>query len=158
VRLDRDGLAVKLPPGFSGRLFARASGGVTLHAASFALSLDDGEFGDASTGLMPPGGAFAALTEYGVDHRLAPGSGLFAARRIPVPLDPAAFSRRRLAHPRPGQAGAQHFFTAAGRPFCLYVVIASPAGARRAAAGRHPQLPALNRLLGSVSIGPQAGG
>ena len=28
-----------------------------------------------------------------------------------------------MAHPRPGQVGRQQFFTNAGRPFCLYVVI-----------------------------------
>ena len=62
---------------------------------------------------------------------LEPGKGLFASRRIPTTLDPTSFSARGLAHPRPDQAGTQRFFTAAGRPFCLYVVISGARGERR---------------------------
>jgi hypothetical protein len=40
----------------------------------------------------------------------------------------------------------QHFFTASGRPFCLYVVVA----ARRAA--RRRRLAVLDRVLGTLRI------
>jgi hypothetical protein len=72
---------------------------------------------------MPHGASFLALTEYRPGSGLEPGAGLFASGRIPRTLDPTSFSARGMAHPRPGQVGRQEFFTAAGRPFCLYVVI-----------------------------------
>ena len=124
----------------------------TLHAASFPLSLHDGEFGDASTARMKPGASFLALTEYVPGAGLAAGEGLFAARRLALPLDPVGFSIKGLAHPRPGQAGAQQFFTSAQRPFCLYVVIAGGGAHRRR------QLPVLDGVLRSLRIAPVAGG
>jgi hypothetical protein len=129
--LEAHGLRVELPRGWSGRVFRRPAGGATLHAGSFQLPLEDGEFGDRSTRAMPHGASFLALTEYRPGAGLEPGKGLFASGRIPRALDPTAFSPTGLAHPRPGQAGMQRFFTAAGRPFCLYAVV-SPARRRPA--------------------------
>lgn len=150
--LEAHGIAVELPAHWSGRVFRRSGANATLHAASFALHLDDGEFGDASTARMAPGASFLALTEYLPGAGLVPGEGLFAPRRLTLPLEPTRFSVRGLAHPRAGQAGAQQFFTRNGRPFCLYVVIA---GGRR---HRRHQLPALDRILRSVRIAPLGGG
>jgi hypothetical protein len=127
-------------------VFRRAGGGATLHAGDFQLPFDDGEFGDRSTALMPAGASFIALTEYLPGAGLEPGTGLFAARRIPRALDPTAFSASGMAHPRPGQAGTQHFFTAEGRPFCLYVVVSGPRLERRR------QLPAIAGVLRSLRI------
>jgi hypothetical protein len=152
--LDAHGLRVELPRGWSGRLFARAHDVATLHAGSFPVALRDGEFGDHSTALMPHEASFLALTEYRPGGGLAPGHGLFASRRLPRRLDPSTFSVSGLAHPRPGQAGMQHFFTARGRPFCLYVVIAG-----RGTTRRH-QLAVLDHVLGTVKIAsrePRAG-
>lgn len=129
--LSAHGISIELPPRWSGRVFRHHGGGATLHAGDFQLVLGDGEFGDASTAAMPAGASFMALTEYRPGEGLHPGRGLFAAQRIPRRLDPSAFSARGLAHPRVGQVGAQRFFTAAGRPFCLYVVLAGPRGMRR---------------------------
>jgi hypothetical protein len=152
-RLARGGVTVELPERWSGRLFAGRGDAIVLHAASFALPLDDGAFGDQSTGIMRPGSAFVALTEYLPGGDLKPGAGLFASPRIPVALDPTSFSERRLAHPRPGQSGSQQFFTVTGRPFCLYVVLAaSRSELRVAGAGRHPQLPAVRMLLRSLRV------
>jgi hypothetical protein len=146
TRLEAHGLRIDLPRGWSGRVFKRSAGGATLHAGDFQLPVDDGEFGDQSTGLMPSGSAFLALTEYRPGAGLEPGKGLFASRRIPRTLDPTNLKTTGLAHPRPGQAGAQHFFTVAGRPFCLYVVVS---GAR---AERRRQLAALGVVLRSLRI------
>ncbi len=140
-----------LPLGWSGRLFSRHGGLATLHAANFTLALRDGEFGDSSTAVMHPGASFIALTEYRPGSGLAPGSGLFASRHIPLPLDPTAFAITRLAHPRPGQTGMQHFFTASGRPFCLYVVLAGGRTTRRG------QLAMVNHVLASLKIEHAAG-
>jgi hypothetical protein len=146
VILEAHGLRIALPRGWSGRVFARAGAIATLHAGSFTLALHDGEFGDHSTALMPDGASFVALTEYKPGAGLEPGKGLFAGRRIPRRLDPSRFSARGLAHPRHGQLGMQHFFTAGGRPFCLYVVVAGGRAARRS------QLAVLDHVLATVRI------
>lgn len=146
MNLSAHGLRIELPRGWSGRIWARGRGIATLHAASFRLALDDGEFGDATTTAMPHGSSFLALTEYRPADGLVAGEGLFAPRRIPRRLDPSRFSERGLAHPRPGQAGMQHFFTSAHRPFCLYVVLA---GAR---AHRRRQLAAVDQVLATLEI------
>lgn len=144
--LDSHGLRVELPAAWSGRIWARAHDVATLHLANYALSLNDGEFGDVSTATMAPGAAFLALTEYRPGAGLQPGRGLFAPGRIPRRLDPAGFKATGLAHPRPGQAGIQHFFTIVGRPCCLYVVLAGPRAIRRS------QLATVDRVLSSLSI------
>ena len=85
--LTAHGIHVALPAGWSGRLFSRTGAVATLHAGNFTLALGDGEFGDASTSAMRPGATFIALVEYRPGSGLKPGSGLFASRRIPLPLD-----------------------------------------------------------------------
>jgi hypothetical protein len=140
------GIAVELPRGWSGRVFSGPERAATLHAADFQLPLRDGEFGDRATESMPAVSAFLALTEYRPGDGLEPGVGLFAPRRIPLPLDPTTFANKRLAHRRPGQVGTQHFFTSAQRAFCMYAVLAGPRS------GRRRQLLALDRVLGSLRI------
>jgi hypothetical protein len=153
VTIEAHGIAAQLPRGWSGRIFRLAGGGSTLHAGSFTLPLDASSFGDASTAAIPAGGSFLALTEYlpGTGG-LEPGTGLFAPRHFPRPLDPASFSPRKLAHARPDQLATQHFFTASGRPLCLYVVIAA---APSRSEGR-AQLAAINSVLASVRVAPAA--
>lgn len=144
--LAAHGLRIELPRDWSGRVFKRPAGGATLHAGDFDLPLDDGEFGDQSTAVMPSGATFVALTEYLPGAGLDPGRGLFSPRRVPTTLDPTSFSARGVAHPRPGQAGMQRFFTAGGRPFCLYVVVSGAWEERRR------QLAVLNVMLRSLRI------
>jgi hypothetical protein len=151
VILAAHGLAIELPKGWSGRVFRRAGGNATLHAGDFGVALDDGEFGDRSTGAMPPDSSFMALVEYIPGAGLEPGRGLFSATRIPRRLDLTAFGTARLAHPRPGQVGTQHFFTADGRPLCLYVVLAGPRAIRRR------QLAVLDHVLGTLRVAPPVG-
>ncbi len=146
--LAAHGVLIELPAGWSGRLFSR-NGNATLHAGNFTLALHDGEFGDGSTSAMRPGASFIALTEYRPGSGLKPGSGLFASNRVPRPLDPTRFAVTGLAHPRPGQSGMQHFFTASGRPFCLYVVLAGGRATRRR------QLAAVDHALASLRIDPR---
>jgi hypothetical protein len=146
VILSAHGVRIELPAGWSGRVFSRSGQAATIHAGSFPVSLNDGEFGDRSTGRMPEGGAFLALTEYLPGGGLEPGVGLFAPSRPRRPLDPTSFSKRKLAHSRPGQLGMQHFFTAGRRPFCLYLVISGDRSTRRR------QLIRLDHVLGTLQI------
>jgi hypothetical protein len=148
--LEAHGLRAQLPRGWSGRIFSRGAGLATLHAGDFRLALGDGQFGDASTAAMPAVASFVALTEYQPGSGLKPGHGLFAAQRIPRRLDPTAFGATRLAHPRPGQVGMQHFLTAAERPLCLYVVLAGGRPVRRR------QLAVIDQLLASLQIARRA--
>jgi hypothetical protein len=147
--LAAHGLRVELPPGWSGRIWSSGARLATAHLASFPLALDDGEFGDATTGAMRPGSSFLALTEYRPGDGLEPGRGLFAPSRIPRRLDPTAFTAASLQHPRAGQVGSQYFFTFAGRPFCLYVVLAGHRSLRR------HQLAVVRRVLATVQISPR---
>jgi hypothetical protein len=147
VSLAAHGLRVALPPGWSGRVFGRAGGAATLHAGDFAIPLrDTSSFGDRSAALMPAVATFIAIVEYVPGDGLEPGRGLFAARRIPRPLDPTTLAANGLARARPGQVGTQHFFTASNRPLCLYVVLAGGRATRRR------QLLALDHVLGSLQI------
>ena len=97
MRLSAHGITAELPPGWSGRVFRRTGGNATLHAASFPLVLDDGEFGDASTARMAPGASFVSLTEYlpGAGLRARPRAVRRAAHRAAPGPDP-------LLDPRPG--------------------------------------------------------
>lgn len=124
MKLSAYGISLQLPRGWNGRIYRRPDASPTLHAANFALPADDGDFGSGATGHMPQGGIFVALKEYAAGPRLRPGVGLYASHSLPLPLEHRYFHPRALQVGRPGQAGFQHFFTAAGRrPFCLYAVI-----------------------------------
>jgi hypothetical protein len=92
----------------------------TVHAANFPLPPARGDYGSGAVEAMPFDGVFVALLEFAPDSR---DTALFGHEGLPIPLDPAAFSPRQLQRPQRSQAGLQLFFTSAGRPFCLYVVI-----------------------------------
>ncbi len=150
MRLAAHGLALELPDGWDGRIYRLKDGAPILHAASFGLPASDGDFGSGATALMPEGGAFLALKEYEPDARLAPGEGLFAASAPRAPIDPGHFHPRSLQVGRSGQAGMQHFFTAAERPFCLYAVISTLRSAR--AAQGPGRLAELGQIVSSLTI------
>jgi hypothetical protein len=131
VRTAAHGLAIDVPLGWEARIVRPAQSAPYLHVASFALHADSGQFGASVTARMGPDGAFAALVEYLVDEHVRPNSGLFSARRWQPRLRVGEFGHDRLQVMRAGHLGAQRFFTAAGRPFCLYAVV-SPARRRPA--------------------------
>ncbi len=152
MRLSAHGISLELPRGWEGRIYRVRGGDPILHAANFALPATDGDFGSGATGVMPAAGAFLALKEYRTGPRLVPGTGLFAPRSIPLPLATGRFHRRALQVGRAGQAGFQHFFTTAGRPFCLYAVI-EIAAARSALAARAPdRVDELTQILTTLEL------
>jgi hypothetical protein len=152
VRIAAHGIELGLPRGWDGRIYRLAGGDPILHAASFPLPAADGDFGSGATAAMPAGGAFLALKEYRPGPRLRPGAGLFEPRTVPVPLEASEFHPRALQVGRPGQAGFQHFFTAAGRPFCLYAVIKPIAAGSAAIARAHENAGELSRILSTLKI------
>ena len=143
------GMSVDLPSGWEGRIFKRRHGEPTLHAATFALPFDDGEFGSRATARLPAGGAFVTITEYRPGNGLVPGRGLFDAHGLPLPIHRRRFHRNSLLVARRGQRGFQHFFTESGRAFCLYAVLHEH---RLHATRRGDGVDAVNGVLESVSI------
>jgi hypothetical protein len=91
-----------------------------LHAGTFPLPVDRGDFGSGAVETMQEGDTFVALLEYDQEEANTP---LFEAQGLPRRLDPRRFHNRSLQRVLPGQAGYQAFFTEGGRAFCLYVVL-----------------------------------
>ena len=125
--LARHGLRVQLPSGWEGAISRRASvaGEVpraVLHAATFALPADRGDYGGGAVERMGPDDVFVCLHEW--DPADA-GAGLYAATGPGLPLDPSTFSPTSLQHMLDGQSGLQRFYSQAGRALCLYVVLGS---------------------------------
>lgn len=157
ARLTQHGLGVDLPRGWDGRITNRGqqnragfriaaageeTGGSLLHAGTFPLPEGRGDFGGGAVETMRRGDVFVALFEY---DRESAGTALFAAQGVPTNLTPTDFDGRSLQRLIPGHLGVQRFFSAKGRAFCLYVVIADD--------GNLPSLVReANRMLASLTI------
>jgi len=143
------GVSVAAPPGWDvrvrrGEATPPETAHLVLHAATFPLPADRADYGNGAVQLMGAADVFVALVEFAPP---AARTALFAARGWPGPLTAADFSRSTLQHALAGQAGAQRWFTLAGRPWCLYTVI----GAWQ----RRGELAArANAFLGGVSVSP----
>ena len=137
--LADDGISVELPDGWDGQIRAagqgqRAAGptgvdaeaspaafGSVLHAGSFALPPDRGDYGSGAVELMGGSDVLVCLLEHEPE---ATDTALFARSGIPR-LNATMFSPQTMQRTLPGMAGAQQFFQTAGRAFCLYVVVGS---------------------------------
>jgi hypothetical protein len=144
VRISAHGLAVDVPQGWDAKIYRRPRAEPNLHAANFALPVDDGDFGSGALSTMGPEGIFFSLGEY---ERSVAGVGLFAHEGLPLPIAAEDLHPNALQHRVPGQFGVQKFFTARGRPFCLYVVVGSRP---------HPDhlLASANQVLRTVLVDP----
>jgi hypothetical protein len=163
-RLAGYGLAVRLPERWEGRIYQRAvsvpaapavpagssvarwhdeRSHPVLHLANFALPGSRGDFGTGAVERMGAGHAFIALLQFGADCL---GTALYAPQGFPR-LAARDFNPNGLQRRVAGQASYQHFFTAAGRPLCLYVVL----GAHRQAAALCGQL---NDVIGRIEVSP----
>jgi len=157
MKLSAHGIETDLPPGWEGRITLRkapdgsdrAKGtrgeqpNPVTHLANFALPEDRGDFGSGAVDVMGSGHVLVVLFEYGPE---SVGQALFRRRQgLPTRLRPDMFSGSALQRTVPDQAGAQVFFTAADRAFCLYVVL-----------GRHREasqlVPLANRTLQATRI------
>jgi hypothetical protein len=145
--LASEGISVDLPSGWEGvigrttELEDGSIRNVVAHFASFPLPARRGDFGGGAVDFMTAQDAFVVLFEYG---REAAGTALFAAEGLPA-IESGHFDRTVLQRPMPLQSGVQRFFTAAGRAFCLYVVVGSHVD-------RAEVLPAIRQLLATLSI------
>ncbi len=114
-----------------------------LHLANFALPGGRGDFGTGAVEGMSADHVFIALLQFGTDCL---GTALYAPQGFPR-LAARDFNPNGLQRKLAGQAGFQHFFTAAGRPLCLYVVL----GAHRQAGALCPQI---NDVLARIEVSP----
>ena len=157
-RLSGSGVTVEVPSGWEGRIYSNAAASpppalgaasapapgaanAVLHIASFPLPPGTGDYGGGAVEQMTNKDVLVVLMEHGAQ---SVGTPLFAATGIPR-LTVDDVSPTRLQRLIEGQGGAQRFFTANGRAFCLYVVFGS--FARR---GR--TIPVVNDILKTVSI------
>ncbi len=164
--LQSGGVTVGLPRGWEGEIFNRApdGGGRSLqspagveedysddsevarnviHVANFALPAERGDFGSGAVELMSSGAVMVILFEHGPESVDTP---LFARTGVPQ-LDPSEFHPQQMQRTLQGQSGRQIFFNAAGRAFCLYVVL----GSHRQ---REALVPLVNEVLRSLEIEP----
>jgi hypothetical protein len=126
IQLRAHGLAVRTAPGWEAEIYRRrpASGERThpiVHAATFPLPGQRGDFGSGAVDRMGPDDAMVVLFEHEPEARHTP---LFARRGVPHPRS-TDFSRHALQRTLAGQSGWQSFFSVGDRAFCLYVVVGS---------------------------------
>lgn len=150
-RVAAYGMAMDLPDGWEGRLRRRtpepgATSHAILHAASFALPVERGDYGGGAVELMTDDDVFVTVFEH---DPAAAGSALFAAQGVPTRLPVDGFSPVALQRVLPGQSGVQRFFSARGRAFCLYVVLGSHAR-------RGVLAPRAEAVVRTLAIGPAA--
>jgi hypothetical protein len=144
VKISGYGITVELPATWEGRIYKRPEGFPILHAGTFALPAEDGDFGSGAVASMGSSDAFAALLEY--DPTLA-YTGIFAPNGFPLPLRGSDASPKAMQRIVRGRTAVQRFFTESGRAFCLYAVF--PAGARLVSLVAHA-----NRILQTITIDP----
>lgn len=167
MQLSSQGITIALPTGWEGRIIKRsepriAAGdpvgpgsaaalrGVDLrertypitHLGNFALPAERGDFGSGAVDLMGPANLFISLVEFGPE---SVGQPLFSRNGIPTRLRLSQFNPNGLQRAIPGQAGHQTFFTAAGRAFCVYVVLGSHANG-------NALVPMANEVLAATAI------
>lgn len=127
MKLEHAGVSVDLPTGWEVRARTQppsvpgGSGNLLLHAATVPLPPGRGDFGSGVVDTLGPDDLFLVLFEYDAADV---SRELFSARGLPVPR-PSDFSTAVLQRTQLGHSGAQFFFQAAGRPFCLHVVLGS---------------------------------
>jgi hypothetical protein len=114
---------------------------VVLHAATFALPAERGDYGSGAVEVMGGSDVLVCLLEH---EREAASTALFRREGVPR-LTAAMFSPQTMQRTMAGMSGTQHFFQVAGRPFCLYVVV----GSHRT---RGPLVRAADDVVGTIEI------
>jgi hypothetical protein len=125
VIINGSGITVDLPTGWEGSIRPPATlsdGAIrysVTHVANFPLPVVRGDYGSGAVDVMANGDVLIILLEFGPENV---GTALFSAER-PSFLRASDFNRDMLQQRMEGQGGCQRFFTQAGRPFCLYIVV-----------------------------------
>ena len=144
--LSGHGLALELPRGWDGAIRRSGEDALpVLHVCSMPLPDDRADAGGGVVEGLGWDDVFVSLREH---ERASAGTALFEAEGLPLPLSPAWFVPRALQGMRPVQAGAQRFFTLAGRAFSLFVVVGDHGR-------RHALGPAAGRGLATLAVQPK---
>lgn len=146
--LVANGVSVTVRPGWEvefGELVARPGTPPRslIHLANFALPPERGDYGSGAVELMDRGAILVIVMEFATAQA---GRAMFSDGGLPTSLEAGDFSADALQRRIPGQAGAQRFFIADGRPFGLYVVLGSLRNAAMLA-------PEASRTLADIRIG-----
>ncbi len=150
MRIASEGFEVVVPEGWEVRISRQTenlhegTSTPVLHAATFALPEERGDYGSGAVEIMGPDDVFVSLMEFGDE---AVNSALFAPGELPRRIDPQAFRTNGLQRWIPGQSAYQKFFTEGDRAFVLYVVLGDHS--RRVALAKTVQ-----RLLLSIRLEP----
>lgn len=146
--LERDGIRMRVPPGWEGRMSRQLETGEgesafpVIHASTVPLSGPRADYGGGVVERLGNNDVFISFVEFGPEEA---GTALFKEVDEMPTLQSAMFHRNQLQRRIRGQAGVQHFFTLNGRPFCLYVVLGSIA--------RAPELVVkANEMLAGLSV------
>ncbi|MFN2594305.1 MAG: hypothetical protein ABR579_05390 [Actinomycetota bacterium] len=145
MKLHAHGINIELPHRWEGKIYQR-DGVATLHSANFPLPAGDGDYATSALSSMPDRGALLVVTEF--DDASA-SKGLFSHHQ-PEKLAADDFSPRAMQRTIPGRTGVQRFFTAKGRAFCLYCVLAT-------GKGHHKNLQDVNEALKTLHIHAERG-
>jgi hypothetical protein len=127
VRLSRYGLHLEVPAGWEARIYRRAPADPgelsypVMHLATVPLPPVRGDYGGGVIEHLGSEDVFISMLEFGA---AVADEGLFAHQGVP-PLRPSQFGTGRLPHVQADVSAVQHFFSDAGRAFCLYVVVGS---------------------------------
>jgi hypothetical protein len=145
--LSRAGLQIDLPDGWDARIYQRvAEADVvtrrTMHAASFALPPNLGDYATAAVEAMQTGDVLVSLIEF---DPASAGTGLFRSEGMPAALGADAFSPTAMPRAIPGRTASQFFFSTGGRAFCLYVVLGSHTE-------RATLLPLVNAVVRTIKV------
>ena len=163
MTLSAEGLSVRLPRGWDGRIRFVVDGpsaalpavhlgdpvpigGTTnavLHVGNFGLPAQRGDYGSGAVEKMGARNVFAALVEFDPE---AAGTPLFASAGLPR-IRGANFGPNAMQRVMPRMCGSQSFCTVAGRAFCLYSVLGSYALQRPLAA-------LLDPVIQTITIAP----
>jgi hypothetical protein len=164
VTLSAEGLSIKLPRGWDGRIRWVTSdpaaalpalhlsepvaiGGTpnaVLHVANFGLPAQRGDYGSGAVEKMTSRCVFAALVEFDPE---AGATALFASTGMPR-VRAVSFGPNAMQRVLPRMCGAQWFFTAGGRAFCLYAVLGSYAL-------RRPLAALLDPVIQTITVAPR---
>ena len=154
MKLSAEGFDVDIPTGWEVRIsrptenLLGGSSRPVLHAATFPLPEERGDYGSGAVEIMDDTDVFISLLEFGVE---AIDSELYPPGSLPRSIDPQKFRTNGLQRWIPGQSAYQQFFTDDGRAFCLYVVLGDHSK-RVALAGK------VSELLETIRLRPAGGG
>lgn len=121
------GIEVTLPVGWDAQITVPTPAApaaielAVLHAASFALPANRGDYGSGAVELMGGSDVLICLLEH---EPQKVHDAVFRRAGLPA-LVHGAFSPQAMQRAMPGMGGTQQFFQEAGRAFCLYVVVGS---------------------------------